>query len=78
MNVNVKCFSTLVNAGKCDFSGNTSLDVSEGRTVADLAEALDIHQADVKLVFVNNRHAEMDTRLADGDSVGFAPAVGGM
>jgi len=78
MNINVKCFSTLVNAEKCDFSGSTSLEVSDGRTVADLADALGIQQKDVKLIFVNNRHADMDTRLADGDSVGLAPAVGGM
>lgn len=78
MKVNVKCFSTLVNPDTCDFSGSTSLELAEGRTVADLARSLGVKQEDVKLVFVNHRHAGMDTRLADGDTVGLAPAVGGM
>lgn len=78
MRVNVKCFSTLVNPDTCDFSGSTSLELTEGKTVADLAQALNVEQKEVKLVFVNHRHAGMDTKLADGDTVGLAPAVGGM
>ena len=78
MNINVKCFSTLVNPDTCDFSGSTSLEMDDGKTVADLAQSLNVKQEDVKLVFVNHKHADMDTRLADGDTVGLAPAVGGM
>jgi molybdopterin converting factor small subunit len=78
MKISVKCFSTLVNPDTCDFSGSTALELAEGQTVADVARTLGVDQGDVKLVFVNYRHAGMDTRLADGDTVGLAPAVGGM
>ncbi|WP_373499374.1 MoaD/ThiS family protein [Desulfococcus sp.] len=78
MKINVKCFSTLVNPETCDFSGGTSLELTEGQTVADAARTLGVDPGDVKLVFVNHRHAGMETRLADGDTLGLAPAVGGM
>jgi molybdopterin converting factor small subunit len=78
MKVNVKCFSTLAEADHCDFSGSTSLELEEGQTVADLARSIGVRQEDVTLVFVNSRHAGMETRLTDGDAVALAPAVGGM
>lgn len=78
MKIRVKCFSTLVIPESCDFSGSTSVELPEGQAVSDLAWNLGIDPNRVKLVFVNNRPAGLGTRLSEGDTVGLAPAVGGM
>ncbi len=36
MNVNLKCFSTLVNAESCDYRESQAYRLTEGQTVGDL------------------------------------------
>lgn len=73
MQVRIKCFATL--------SDHTPeggvLTLSAGGTVENALTALGLAPDDVKLVFVNSKHAEMDAVLADGDQLGIFPAVGG-
>jgi sulfur carrier protein ThiS len=78
MNVNLKCFSSLVNAKSCDYRETQSYRLSEGQTVKDLVDKAGIEKKDVKIAFVNSKIVDFDTVLADGDRVGLAPAVGGM
>ena len=78
MNVDLKCFSTLVNAESCDFRESKAYQLTEGQTVADLVSKAGVTRKDVKVAFVNNKIVEIDTVLNDGDRVGLAPAVGGM
>ena len=78
MKVKVKCFATLAEADTCDYKGSIEYDVSEGATVDSLIERLDIAKEEIKIVFRNNQVVDFDTPLAEGDQLGFAPAVGGM
>lgn len=78
MKVKVKCFATLAEADTCDYKGSIEYDVSEGATVDSLVERLDIAKEEIKIVFRNNQVVDFDTLLAEGDQLGFAPAVGGM
>jgi molybdopterin converting factor small subunit len=78
MKVNLKCFSTLANPVNCDFKESTIYEMEDGHTVEDLVRHAGIDGQDVKVAFVNSRIVDLDTRLADGDQVGLAPAVGGM
>mgnify|MGYP003573611883 CR=1 FL=1 len=78
MNVNLKCFSSLVKAEYCDYSESQTYRLTEGQTVGDLVEEAKIERKDVKIAFVNNKIVDFDTALADGDRVGLSPAVGGM
>ena len=78
MKVKLKCFSTLANPESCDFKESNVYDMEDGHTVEDLARHAGIDKHDVKVVFVNSRIVDLGTRLADGDRVGLAPAVGGM
>ena len=48
-----------------------------GATVGRVLEDLNILEDDVKIVFVNNRHAKADHQLGDGDVVGVFPPIGG-
>jgi sulfur carrier protein ThiS len=78
MNVNLKCFSTLVNAESCDFRESKAYQLTGGQTVADLASKAGVSKKDVKVAFVNSKIVKLDTVLNNGDRVGLAPAVGGM
>ena len=73
MQVRIKCFATL--------SDHTPeggvLALPAGGTVENALAAIGLAPEDVKLVFVNSKHAEMDAPLADGDQLGIFPAVGG-
>jgi molybdopterin converting factor small subunit len=78
MKVELKCFSTLVNPDTCDYKKSTTYELDEGQTVQDLVQRAGIDGDDVKVAFVNNRKADLNTVLSDTDRVGLTPAVGGM
>ncbi|MGD8434471.1 MAG: MoaD/ThiS family protein [Syntrophobacterales bacterium] len=78
MKVKVKCFATLAEADACDYKDSIEYEVSEGDTVDNLVDRLDLAREDIKIVFRNNKVVDFNTPLAEGDQLGFAPAVGGM
>lgn len=78
MKVHLKCFATLVNPDKCDFTASTSYDLEEGQTIEHLIKSAGISKENVKVAFVNSRIVDFNTVLSDGDRIGLAPAVGGM
>ena len=78
MKVDVKCFATLANAETCDYRETTAYELEDGQTVADLAASAGIAAENIKITFVNGRHADHGTVLNHGDRVGFVPPVGGM
>ena len=78
MKVNLKCFAKLAKNGECDFRESTPYEINVGDTAHDLAKRANIPPKDVEIVFVNDRVVSSETVLADGDTVGLAPAVGGM
>lgn len=78
MKVKVKCFATLAEADTCDYKDSIEYEVSEGDTVDNLVDRLDLTREDIKIVFRNNKVVDFNTPLAEGDQLGFAPAVGGM
>jgi molybdopterin converting factor small subunit len=73
MRVRIKCFATLDN----HTPPGGQLELPEGATVADLLPRLGLAEQDLKLVFVNSKHAGLGTVLVDGDQLGLFPAVGG-
>lgn len=73
MRLDVRCFAGL--AAKAPPGG--LLELPEGATALDALDRLDLVPEDVKLIFINGRHAEPDQLLRDQDRVAFVPAVGG-
>ncbi|SDN82843.1 Sulfur carrier protein ThiS (thiamine biosynthesis) [Desulfonauticus submarinus] len=69
----IKCFATLNEysppQGKLTYQPNM--------TVKDVIHTLKIPREEVKVVFVNGKHASLQTKLKDGDRIGIFPAVGG-
>ena len=78
MEISLKCFATLAEADKCDYSDSTTKTLAEGARVRDLLKEMKIAEKDVKLIFVNSKHADFETVLHPGDMVGLAPPTGGM
>jgi molybdopterin converting factor small subunit len=74
MHVTVKCFATLSRHMPPDADAHP---VEQGETARSLMERLGIPERELKLVFLNGSHVSLDAPLADGDRVGFFPAVGG-
>jgi molybdopterin converting factor small subunit len=78
MKVKIKCFATLADADTCDYKDSIEYEISEGDTVDDLVDRLNIAKEEIKIVFRNNKVVDLNTPLAEGDQLGFAPAVGAM
>jgi sulfur carrier protein ThiS len=78
MKVYIKCFATLAGNEKCDFGSATPFNLNTGQNVRDLLKRVGLAREAVKIAFVNNRIAPLNTVLNDGDRVAVAPAVGGM
>jgi sulfur-carrier protein len=78
MEISLKCFATLAEADKCDYRDSTTKTLAEGASVRDLLQEMKIPEKDVKLIFVNSKHADFETLLHSGDVVGLAPPTGGM
>lgn len=74
MNLTIKCFASLSRFTPPDADAHA---VEPGLTVAGLIDRLGIPPQEIKLVFVNGTHVEVDAVLRDGDRVGLFPAVGG-
>jgi sulfur-carrier protein len=76
--VEVRLFATLARyLPEGHEAGATSLDVAEGSTVADVADALGIPADLSRLVLVNDRDAADDRRLAAGDVITLFPPLAG-
>ncbi len=79
MSVKVKLFATLREhredkgcVKECSF------DLSDGKTVADAADKLQVNKEDIKIVMINGRDAELDSEIKEGDVVALFPPTGGM
>ena len=59
-------------------AGSTvELELPEGKSIADLLQALKLPIHQTKIVFVNGRSRDFDYKLSDGDHVGIFPPLGG-
>jgi molybdopterin synthase sulfur carrier subunit len=78
MHVYVKLFATLRRYVESAVYGVPfEVDLTEGATIADLIQHLNLPAEQVKLAFVNARARPEDWRLEPGDEVGIFPPVGG-
>ncbi len=51
--------------------------VSPGTTPGEVLSTLGVSENDAKLIFINNRRAELTSILKEGDRMGVFPPVGG-
>ncbi|HYA01711.1 MAG TPA: MoaD/ThiS family protein [Syntrophobacteria bacterium] len=73
MEVEVKLFATL---RRRNFQQGKVI-LREEPTPLDLLARLEVPASEVAVVLVNGRHARLDDRLHQGDTVAFFPAIAG-
>lgn len=73
MKITVKLFATL-REGRFD---KKNIECSEGATVDTILRDLDIPRKKASIIFVNNRHADIDRELSDDDVLALFPPIGG-
>lgn len=73
MTVDVKTFATL----RSHHPSVLNYSIEPGATVGSVMSKLGIPQEMVTIIFLNNIHADFDTILKDGDSLGLFPPIGG-
>ena len=73
MRIRIKLFATL-RQGRFE---ERLVEMAQGATVAEAIASLDIPDREVKVVFVNNRHAARDRELGEGDTLALFPPIGG-
>ena len=78
MNINLNFFVSL-SKYKPKGCGQNFFNVScnKGTTIYELLEMYKVPKKEVKMIFINGRHAKFDSILEDGDRVGIFPPVGG-
>jgi len=57
--------------------GTICMEVSEGKTIGEMLEGLNVPLKSVKIVFLNGIHSDMNQILREGDRVGVFPPVAG-
>jgi molybdopterin synthase sulfur carrier subunit len=73
MQITVKLFATL-RVGRI---AEETREYPPGTKIADIIGALGIAEKEIGMIMLNNRHAEPDRQLSDGDSLALFPLVGG-
>ena len=53
------------------------LEVPDGMTVGELARHIGLPLEEIKIVMINGRQKEVQSKICDGARVAFFPAVGG-
>ncbi len=74
MYIQVKFYATLA---RYQPENSQAYPVEQGETPESLLHKLGVESNEVKVCFVNSKHADLQTELQNGDKVAFFPAVGG-
>lgn len=73
MQITVKLFASF-RTGRFDIKTG---DYPVGTTVADVADSLNLPQAELGIMMINSRHVKLDRLLVDGDTLALFPLLGG-
>ena len=73
MHVTIKLFATL-QQGR--FHEKT-IEITKGASVDDIRKMLKISKKEKLVILLNGRHAELHTKVKDGDILAIFPQIGG-
>ncbi|MCX7904600.1 MAG: MoaD/ThiS family protein [Caloramator sp.] len=74
MKITVKLFAML---SKYTDNSTFTVEIPEGSTVDDLIKKLALPVDEIFNCTINGQNADFNTRLKNGDTVGFYPYIGG-
>jgi len=58
-------------------AASIEVDIEPGLTVQDVIEQLGVPPGQTRIIFVDNRAADLSKRLEGGEKLGIFPAIGG-
>jgi len=73
MKITVKLFATLRNGR---FNENV-FDTDNCRDIDSLLQKINIKREEVAIIFINGKHGNFDTVIAEGDDIALFPPIGG-
>lgn len=73
MKLAVKLFATL----RQNRFDQETLDLPDKSAVKDVVKLLEIPEKEAAILFINSRHAQLETILHEGDTLAIFPPVGG-
>lgn len=73
MKITVKLFASF-RTNRFDIENR---DYPPGTTVADVADSLNLPQAELGIMMINHRHVKLERELAEGDTLALFPLLGG-
>jgi len=73
--ITVKLYATF--RQHIDGKPSVELVIEAGQTVESVLEHLGVPAEETRILFVNNRHAELTDSLQGGETLGVFPAIGG-
>lgn len=73
MKITVKLFATL----RIGREKIMEMDVGETSSVSDIVHLLELPAGEVAIIMINGRGAELDSQLAENDTLALFPPVGG-
>lgn len=68
-----KCLGLIKDPDKDFFE----ISCKEGANIENLIDQIKLPKKEVKIIFINGKHASFSSELRDGDRVGIFPAIGG-
>jgi len=71
--IEVKTFANL----RSLYPSDHSFQIIDGETVTDIMARMNIPTEKVTIIFINNVHRELHSRLFGGDVLGLFPPIGG-
>ena len=79
MLVYVKVFATLREYldPKPEIGIKMEMEFQEGSIISDIIDRLELPRDEVRIVFRNNSHADVENKIEQDDVIAFFPAVGG-
>jgi molybdopterin synthase sulfur carrier subunit len=77
--VKVRLYPTFLRhmVGETVADGRVEVQIAEGGSILDVVHALGIPEDLVKVMMVNGRPSRLQSALAEGDTVGLFPPLGG-
>lgn len=78
MNIELHLFASLSKFRPKEFSKNPwIINCEENIDIKFLIEKLHLPKEEIKIIFINGKHASLKSQLNDGDRIGMFPPIGG-
>ena len=73
MKIKVKLFATL----RKERFDEKDLEIDNGSDIEYLLKKIQLKKEEIAIIFINGKHADLNTVISDGDDIALFPPIGG-